>query len=212
MLPLGLAPLPISRADGEAPAPESAGWDDFVAPEVVCDVLSGACSGRVGGNLADLELSSCEDDFAGMAMVAITRVAVPVPFETELEVAAAPRVVAPVWPEPAPQPLVRTPHVSLAQRLSASRATPPVVPSWEGEEAGVAARSGYRWWLPGLVGLAATFVISSVLFVVSQQGNKAAEIKPAAPAAVIERKVETPLEANVPADAPAIATTGFVNP
>jgi len=159
MFPLGLNPLPIHRPEGEIP--ESAGWDDFVSTDAVRQVLSGACSGRLAVSPLDLGLSSSDDDFAAMALT------------TE---EPAPRVFVPVvWPEPA---IAGDADAAFSRRIFTpvfdpveARATPPAVPLWEGAEAGLASRTGYRWWIPGIVGVAATFVLSAVLFLSSQQSG-----------------------------------------
>ncbi|BCU78191.1 hypothetical protein llg_29060 [Luteolibacter sp. LG18] len=153
MFPLGLAPLPITRAEGETP--ESAGWDDFVSAEAVREVLSGACSGRLSVSPLDMGLSSSDEDFASLSM----------PLDPE------PRVFAPVvWPEAIAE------DAAFSRRIFTpvfdpveTRATPPQLPAWEGAEAGLASRAGYQWWIPGIVGIAATFMLSAILFLFSQQ-------------------------------------------
>ncbi|MGC4013866.1 MAG: hypothetical protein QM755_05015 [Luteolibacter sp.] len=156
MFPLGLNPLPISRPEGDVP--ESAGWDDFVSTDVVRHVLAGPCSGRLAVSPLDLGLSSNDDDFAAVVLVA------PEP---------EPRVFIPVvWPDPVAE------DAAFSRRIFTpvfdpveTRATPPAVPSWDDAEAATVSRAGYRWWIPGIVGVAATFVLSAILFLSSQQSG-----------------------------------------
>ena len=153
MFPLGLSPLPVSRPEVEVP--ESASWDDFVSAEVLREVAAGACSGRLPVSPLDLGLSSNDDDFAAMAVEAAPRMFVPMSWpQVNAEEAFTRRIFTPAF-----DPV-------------ASRATPPAVPKvplWDAAEAAAASRKGYRWWIPGLLGVAATFVLSAVLFLSAQQ-------------------------------------------
>lgn len=203
MFPLGLNPLPISRPEGEIP--ESVGWDDFVSTDAVRHVLSGACSGRLAVRPLDLGLSSNDDDFAAVAVIT-----------PELE--PEPRVFVPVvWPEAVAA------EAAFSRRIFTpvfdpvdTRATPPAVPSWDGLEAGLAARTGYRWWIPGIVGVAATFVLSAVLFLSSQQsGLPHGAIETRAPIPVLPAAKAPDATAEVHDDQgkdPSVAVTDWTNP
>ncbi|MFD0894128.1 hypothetical protein KBB96_02695 [Luteolibacter ambystomatis] len=203
MFPLGLNPLPISRPEGEIP--ESAGWDDFVSSDAVRQVLSGACSGRLAVSSLDFGLSSNDDDFAAVALIA-----------PQME--PEPRVFVPVvWPEAVAA------EAAFSRRIFTpvfdpvgTRATPPAVPSWDGIEAGLAARAGYRWWIPGIVGVAATFVLSAVLFLFSQQSglpHGAIETRAPIPALPAVKAADATAEARGDqGKEPSVAVTDWTNP
>jgi len=201
---LGLAPLPV-RPDQETPASESASWGDFVTDEAIREVSYGACYERMPVAHEELCLSSCDEDFAGMAL---TKPLFHEPAPRLFKAVTWPDVITRTAVHEAPKPRTRS-------IFRSGRAAPPSLPVWDAQEAGLAARSGYRWWVPGLVGVAATFMLSAIFFVFSREaatmiGNSTAVPHPVR-AQYFDPKIDPAIEtADKNAEQPAMAASDLI--